>query len=236
MTPGNVAKTGRAPGFYTWSRAAYLTCAATRWCLKHCYALNRMALRPNVARAWIRNSRRHFVPLIPENATLVRIHVSGDFGNRVNDLQYIERWRLELLANPNVKAWAYTRTWRVRALLPWLSRLRRDVGPRLQLFASMDPSMRKRPPRGWRVAWLDVDDRARGVHCPHAQDGTRCVECGYCFDPDAGDLILRHRPGNHNNHRARLLLPDWAEQLGRGVPGQPTSTKTLNPTRHPLVG
>lgn len=89
------------------------------------------------------------VPPIPQDAKLLRIHVSGDF----NTVEYINSWHVQLTRRPDVRAWAYTRSWRVPALLPALEELR--ALPNLQLFASMDPSTSEMPPTGWRRAWID---------------------------------------------------------------------------------
>lgn len=89
------------------------------------------------------------VPPIPSEAKLLRIHVSGDFDTP----EYIWAWIARLQQRLDVKAWAYTRSWRVQGLLTHLERLR--ALPNMQLFASMDASCEEMPPAGWRRAWLD---------------------------------------------------------------------------------
>jgi hypothetical protein len=119
------------------------------------------------------------VPPIPDDCTLLRLHVSGDF----DTVAYIENWIARLLERttmrfaleenfslhngpqgaapvvrtlPPVMCWTYTRSWRVPELLPALERLR--ALPNVQLFASLD-STSELPPAGWRRAWIDGDLR-----------------------------------------------------------------------------
>lgn len=152
------------------------------------------------------------VPPIPEPCRVLRLHVSGDF----DTIRYIRNWIIRLRERPDVTCWAYTRSWRVKELLPWLETMREL--PNVQLFASMDGSHLDEPPAGWRRAWLDGDQRA-GVPvdvtahnevgqqrlsttydevssyvCPeetgHKKD---CLDCGYCFEGKTNDVtFLRH--------------------------------------------
>jgi hypothetical protein len=95
------------------------------------------------------------VPPLPDECRVLRIHISGDF----DSVAYINSWRARLLERPDITAWAYTRSWRVPALLPALEELR--ALPNFQLFASMDPTCKELPPAGWRRAWIDRSwDRA----------------------------------------------------------------------------
>lgn len=148
------------------------------------------------------------VPEIPADATALRIHVSGDF----DSVAYIDSWITRIEARPDVTVWAYTRSWRVPALLPGLERLR--ALPNVQLFASMDVSTADEPPAGWRRAWIDGDRRASwdtrasdngelnsvtadGVNsyvCPEETGHKRdCLDCGYCFNGKRNDVtFLRH--------------------------------------------
>jgi hypothetical protein len=88
------------------------------------------------------------VPPIPPNAEIFRIHVSGDFDSP----EYIQNWITRVKEETEVAFWAYTRSWRVKTLLPRLEVLR--ALPNMQLFASLDPSCEELPPVGWRRAWI----------------------------------------------------------------------------------
>lgn len=121
------------------------TCpGATDECLAICYA---MRISGPVLQTYIRN-QDGVVPPLPNDAKYVRIHVSGDF----DSIRYIHNWIQRVGERPDVHFWAYTKSWRVGALLPSLEVLRayRNV----QLFASMDASDADMPPAGWRRAWI----------------------------------------------------------------------------------
>ena len=113
-------------------------------------------------------------------------------------------WNHRLHERPDVTCWAYTRSWRVPSLLPFLEDLRMLLN--VQLFASMDKSHTDMPPKGWRRAWIDGDSRAGTPQqvqahmddpvthnlvtfdgapsyvCPE-ETGRKnnCAECQYCF-------------------------------------------------------
>lgn len=112
----------------------------------------------------------------------VRIHASGDF----DSVEYIEFWIETAIAHPDTRFWAYTRSWNIPELLPALETLR--AVPNVQLFGSTDTSMPE-PPEGWRVAYLETDNRFRGMECLE-QNGKmpNCKECGYCFKKEKGNV------------------------------------------------
>jgi hypothetical protein len=136
-------------GVFTYSRPAGResgTCpGSTEECEAICYA--KRIVGP-VFLGYLRN-RGADVPEIPQEAKLLRLHVSGDFDSS----EYIENWIDQLTRRPDVTCWAYTRSWRVPELLESLERLR--ALPNMQLFASMDASCEELPPTGWRRAWID---------------------------------------------------------------------------------
>lgn len=210
------------PGVYTYSRIAgnanqtpFGTCpGSTPECEAICYAKR---IGGPVRDQYLANSMTTYVPELPEDARLVRIHVSGDFDSIV----YIDAWIWHLTARPDVTVWAYTRSWRVPELLPALEQLR--CMPNMQLFASMDVSAKEMPPAGWRIAWIDGDPRAgaptgilshteeavdafKGFSLLRTASGTKtlvcpeetksvanCEECGYCFDGKRNDVtFLKH--------------------------------------------
>lgn len=186
------------------------TCpGSTDECEEICYA--KRILGP-VRDIYTINSTQNDVPPIPDECEILRMHVSGDF----DSVEYIRNWRDRLVERPDVTAWAYTRAWRVKQLLPFLEELR--ALPNVQLFASMDQSHTDVPPAGWRRAWIDGDVRAGLIQvvrahedakvqrniptfdgtmslvCPEeTKHKTNCLECGYCFEGQKNDVtFLRH--------------------------------------------
>ena len=173
--PGPVADGGSCPG-------------ASEWCAPACYAVRPFRQYKQSRETWTANAasaRDGAIPPAPANARYVRIHGSGDFETLAEIFAYIAHAK----ARPDVQWWAYTRSWRVNELLPALRTLQKL--PNVQLFASMDPTIRERPPKGWRVAWIDTDDRAQGYACPE-QNGRKidCVDCGYCFRGTRRDVTF----------------------------------------------
>src|SRR5690554_284666 len=154
---------------WTFSLPAVLTCpGSSRWCLRHCYARRIERLRPNCRRAYMRNLAlslesdrfvKHVLHHLPEDAAQVRIHVGGDF----YDAPYIQAWVCICRARPQTQFWSYTRSWRIPSLLPDLEVLKSL--PNVQLFASCDPGL-PLPPNDWRIAFIETDERARGLTCP----------------------------------------------------------------------
>ncbi len=178
----------------TFSLPAYATCpGASAWCLKHCYAARIERIRPNCRMAYARNLALSLDPetfvhrmlkSLPEDTPLVRIHVGGD----LYSIDYIQAWEEICHARPLTRFWSYTRSWTLSKMLPLLERLK-DL-PNVQLFASVDTDM-PMPPMGWRKAFIAIDHRAEGIHCPHQQGKAEsCLECGYCFKNNRGDVIF----------------------------------------------
>jgi hypothetical protein len=196
----------------SWLRSEYVTpgyegtCpGATDECRAVCYAARPVAENGPVNQMWWLNSRTEDVPAeLPDGCTLLRLHISGDFTTE----RYIDGWTSLISRHPDVTVWAYTRSWRVPALLPALERLR--ALPNVQLFASMDKSCEELPPTGWRRAWIDGDKRADVDPAWHAHDDLRmtedgavsyvcpeetgrkpnCEACRYCFDGKRGDVTF----------------------------------------------
>lgn len=203
-----------ALGITSQSPAWRGTCpGATEECQAVCYARRPVEELGPVAAMWLRNSVTEDVPAeLPEGCTMLRLHISGDFTSET----YIDGWTELIARHPEVRVWAYTRSWRVPSLLPALERLR--ALPNVQVFASMDKSTKEIPPTGWRRAWIDGDERAGmpyGLR-PHGEnyehhhattfDGANsylcpeqtkrqpnCETCGYCQDGRRGDVtFLEH--------------------------------------------
>lgn len=203
------------PGVYTYSklpgRVGGSCPGSTAECELICYA-KRIVFNKPVWDLWTRNTiRGDELPPLPPDAKIVRFHVSGDF----DSIRYIIEWCKLVNRNLQVRFFGYTRSWRVPELVPWLLRLR-DY-PNVQLFASVDQSMRELPPKGWRRAWLENDRRAvrkvivdgqlywaddpatiedlndyqTAYVCPE-ETGRKpdCVSCGYCIRGKRGDVIF----------------------------------------------
>lgn len=182
-------------------------------CESICYA-KRVVNTPLVWEMWKVNSWDERLPLpeydpLPEDAKIVRIHVSGDFSS----VEYIEEWIKLAESRPNVDFFSYTRSWRVPELLGPLERFR--ALSNVQLFASMDKSIEELPPQGWRRAWIEddprcnlgdvdmqevantetetvgVDDVGRGYVCPEEMGRQPdCQTCGYCIRGRKHDVVF----------------------------------------------
>ena len=191
LAKGN-SKVGRV---WTFSLPSFVTCpGASTWCREHCYAWRLERLRPNCRRAYVRNlalsleSERfavHVLDALPKDAPLVRVHVGGDYYSP----EYCAAWREICQARPHTQFWSYSRSWSVATLRPMLEQLR--ALSNVEMFASLDPQM-PLPPKGWRVAFIDIDPRATGMPCRHQQGEVEsCLECGYCFRKGAGNVVFK---------------------------------------------
>jgi hypothetical protein len=176
---------------YNFNQPAFSTCPGhSQWCRDHCYAdkgffpLLRNRHREAQRSAHQSNSLISEIQDLP-TGSWIRAHAAGDF----DTIGYIHKWKRAAQLRPDMRFWAYTRSWRIQALLPALEELRQL--PNFELFASTDPTIEERPPEGWRVAWIDGDPRARGLVCPE-QTGkmSDCADCGFCVIAERGDLIL----------------------------------------------
>lgn len=192
------------------------TCpGASEECQAICYARRPVEEGDVVYEMWRRNTEAGAeVPPIPDDCKILRMHISGDF----DSVEYIRAIAHRLIERPDVKMFAYTRSWRVPSLLHALEELRKL--PNVQVLASMDKSIAEVPPKGWRHAWIDGDPRAGKVYklAPHGETGTydhhnarttlgtmtylcpeqtkrvkNCAECGYCIDGTKNDVtFLEH--------------------------------------------
>lgn len=176
---------------YNFNQPAFRTCpGSSDWCVEHCYAdkgffpLLRKRHEESSKRAHRSKALIEEILELPEGAW-IRAHASGDFDTAA----YILKWKMAAQLRPDLRFWAYTRSWRIPALLPFLEELR--ALPNFQLFASIDPTIAELPPEGWRVAWIAGDVHARGLVCPEQTgDMSDCADCGYCILAPKGDLIL----------------------------------------------
>ncbi len=179
----------------TFSLPSKKTCpGASAWCLRHCYAHRYEQIRPACQKAYASNLAltqdmkafsRLVIGILPRIMPSFRLHVSGDFFSA----DYASAWVRICSEFPQTRFWGYTRSWAVPDLLEPLERLREINN--VQLFASTDPEM-PLPPKGWRVAFIHTDARAKGMLC-RAQNGDRltCETCGYCVQRDRGHVVFK---------------------------------------------
>ncbi len=155
LRKGN-SKLGRE--LFTFSIPAGDTCPGKSAACSACYALSGHFTRPSVRKFLLRNhaaslradfSERMIEEILTKNCKVVRIHVAGDFYSK----EYTLKWLQVVRACPSVKFYAYTRSWRVKEILPALRRLARLSNFRLWLSADSDTGQPVEM-KGARVAWL----------------------------------------------------------------------------------
>jgi hypothetical protein len=148
----------------------------------------------------------------------IRIHASGDFFSA----EYVRAWISALKSRPDVKAWAYTRSWdlaamsksigkrKATALLKALEELR--ALPNMQLFASVDKTMTDVSyvvSKNWRIAYIEGDERFEGTgfQCPEqAGDKKRpdCKSCALCPVGRKGNIRFMMHSNNVDKIKAFL--------------------------------
>jgi hypothetical protein len=205
-------KLGQA--IHLWSLAAVKTCPGrSAICERWCYAGSNHFLLPSVQERlkWnlAQTRRGDFVARMVSEITrkgvlVIRIHVSGDFGSA----DYAEKW-LEIMKQcPQVRYYAYTRSYRVPDIAAVLEEMAQLECCRLWYSIDAETGMPLHVPVGVRLAYLQVNDdtpelcdlyfRVRRLRkerrhrigltliCPHemahGQDrGVTCGSCQYCF-------------------------------------------------------
>lgn len=127
---------------------------------RRCYVLALYRRRPALLKGHRRNlaavadlkafARRMIREVRFRQIDAVRVHVAGDF----HSAAYCKAWAFVAASLPEVRFFAYTRSWRVRKLRPWLECL---AGlPNFALWYSCDGTTgvpEGRPPRV-RLAWM----------------------------------------------------------------------------------
>lgn len=157
LTPGNTKL-----GFgliFAWSLPARLSCpGATAACILLCYALRGRyrtgSIRDRLVAMFALSKKATFVAAMARAiahafARVVRVHVAGDF----YDAEYVRKWVAIAQARPATVFYAYTRSWRVPAMLPALAEL--AALPNFHLWLSEDRDTGASPAiPGTRVAFL----------------------------------------------------------------------------------
>jgi hypothetical protein len=184
-------KIGKIPSF---SISAIDSCpGATTWCSKACYAVKVERIYKGAAKSYEDNfniaKSPEFVSLmdieikklLKKNITTFRLHVSGDF----YDVRYIYNWIKLAKANPTMTFFGYTHSWGVSNLLPHIGIFR--ALPNVVLFASVDPSSTKTPPKHWRVAYAgpkNLNVYPKMIDCLEQAGKIKdCAACKICFNP-----------------------------------------------------
>ncbi len=179
---------------YSWSIPAVTTCPGrTQLCESVCYAKKMQTRWTSVRNAWQRNfelSKREDFPFILDNAlarlspNMIRIHVSGDFYS----VDYLNAWLYALKRNAHILPFAFTRSWRVKAIAKRIKLTRPGW-----LYASID-SEDSNAPSFMKTAKMDMDTAAKikgsvnpGLRavkdiCTEqiAPDKVNCKSCGRC--------------------------------------------------------
>ena len=179
---------------FNFSLPSVKTCPGkSAWCEKHCNMSRFEQFRPNCLQAYQRNFliakqpekfTETVIGILPRILPAFRIHVSGDFWSSV----YIQSWINICFTFPQTKFWGYTRSWAIPELKPELEKLINL--PTVELFASTDPTM-PHPPENWRTAYLNTDSHANGILCTHQENKlTSCLNCGFCFSENKGNVIF----------------------------------------------
>lgn len=209
LSPGN-SKTGQTGRHYTsmfvWNLPSVVTCpGATNWCLRHCYNADDRGEKFPVldwTENWwasINDGDSLFRAISSqlsraEKPCAVRIHSSGDFFSE----RYIDLWHRIISANPDVRFWAYTRSWACSNMTNSLARLRRLAN--VQLFASVDDATTVSPPQEWRRSYVvySEEDAATLVNtvkgsviCPEQLGNVaNCASCGICIDSLSTNIVF----------------------------------------------
>lgn len=183
---------------FVWNIPPVVTCpGASQWCKRHCYNGSDDNTKYPINK-WNNNlllfynnkellKKSIINKLIIDNQKIAfRIHSSGDFFS----VEYIEFWRDIISQAPNVDFWAYTRSWKIPALLSALNSLKELKN--IQLFASVDDHTK--PPPNWRKSFVydpKSNQRPSNLICPE-QSGKieNCISCKYCLKNISGDVYF----------------------------------------------
>lgn len=163
LSKGN---TKLGPLIYSFSLVAPVTCpGATALCQRFCYARTGRFLLPAVRQAHARrltaSQTNEFVPALVHEirqncVNVVRVHVEGDF----HTAGYIRQWGAIARRCPKTVFFAYTRSWRVKRLVPGLKDLAALANFRIWWSTDAEtgrPNVQELSGAG--VAWMATTDR-----------------------------------------------------------------------------
>lgn len=153
------------PGIYTWSLPSgikEICIGASEVCLLLCYAMQGFFRLRNVKESHVTNYKKSLqedfattmiIAIRYFMASIVRVHVGGDFYNAA----YVRKWQEIIKRNPNVKFYAYTRSWADPETLEALKEL--ATLPNLYLWFSSDKETGKPPKvKDVRICYLQIED------------------------------------------------------------------------------
>jgi hypothetical protein len=156
------------PLIHNFSLPTHVTCPGqSATCAAVCYAddgfYNFAGVAEGLRKRYNATHKDSFVPRVVaelrrrKSIKIVRIHVSGDFYSAA----YVQKWIEIAQACPHVVFYAYTRSWRIPAILPALREL--AALKNVRLWWSTDAEMHARngaPPRmaNTRVAYMATSD------------------------------------------------------------------------------
>jgi hypothetical protein len=160
VTAGSNRKVGRTVMVFNLPAGADSCPGRSPACESVCYAKRGYGgyWRGRYARNLAASRTDGFVPQVvaevrASGLPLLRVHSSGDFYGP----EYVRKWGQIAAAVPEVRLWAYTRSWRVPAILDELRRLA-DL-PNFSLWFSADRDTGLPPQVGRvRACWLRVRD------------------------------------------------------------------------------
>lgn len=159
LQPGN---TKLGPAIFHWSIPAGETCPGqTPACAAQCYAKRGNHMFPDVQKALRRRlaltRRADFTRLMVAEIKqlwprVVRIHVAGDFYSAA----YTRKWADVARQCPDVRFYAYTRSWRVPSIARELRALAQLPNVRLWYSVDKDSEQPRRLPYRVKVAYMQT--------------------------------------------------------------------------------
>ena len=192
----NNSKIGKIASF---SVPTKITCPGkTEWCTKTCYAARSEVQYPVVLLSYQRNltaSRlSNFarmatmeIQALPKSYSLFRIHVAGDFYS----VKYINKWITIVKMNKHINFYAYTRSWRVPHLIPYLRKLAALSNMSLLCSTDLDTfNANETVPTGMREAFAGDVKPAKSVLClVQSKKAATCEACKLCIKPNLKSII-----------------------------------------------
>ena len=201
ISEGNIKLGLKGEQIYAWSLPPKISCPGeSEKCGLICFGLKSERQYPAVREAWKRNLEiskngdfvdkfnRLFVKLRRRKkrfSKIFRIHAVGD----MYDKQYILAWYKIVKNNPDITFYLYTRSWRFLSFYEQLCKLQEL--PNVHGFLSMDDTISTPLPEnykelGWRVAYIEGQEKVDAVRCPAVYKKRlkiTCGKCRFCFNP-----------------------------------------------------